>query len=65
MIRPPVDVLALPMGERALIAFREAVREVLESRAREGACVAIERNGEVVEIPAREALASFDSETNK
>jgi hypothetical protein len=65
MIKPPINVLELPMAERALIAFRVAVREVLEERAREGALVSIERDGQVVEIPAREALASFDSETSK
>ena len=65
MSKPTINVLELPMAERAHIAFRAAVREVLEERAREGASVSIERDGQVMEVPAREALASFDSETSK
>jgi predicted transcriptional regulator len=63
--KPPQSVLDLPMEERALIAFRVAVRKVLEERAREGASVSIMRDGKVVSVPAGELLESSESQTNK
>jgi hypothetical protein len=65
MIKPPLSILELPLEERALIAFQEAVREVLEERAREGASVSIWRDGKVVEVPAKELLENSERHTNK
>lgn len=63
--KPPQNVLDLPLAERALIAFQEAVREVLEERAREGASVSIMRDGKLVEVPARELLEKSESQSNE
>jgi predicted transcriptional regulator len=63
--KPPQNVLDLPMGERALMAFQVAVRKMLEERAREGASVSIMRDGEVVSVPARELLEKSESKSNE
>jgi hypothetical protein len=65
MIKPPLNILELPLEERALMAFQEAVREVHEERAREGASVSILRDGKVVEVPARELLENSKPESKK
>jgi hypothetical protein len=41
MKEQPQNIMELPMEERALVAFREAVRKMLEERAREEASVSI------------------------
>lgn len=61
MTKPPQCVSELPMSERALIALREAVRKVIEDRARRGLGVHIERAGRIVEVPAAELLEELAS----
>jgi hypothetical protein len=65
MIKQPLNILELPLEERALMAFQEAVRKMLEERAREGASVSIMRDGEVVSVPAKELLEKSESQTKK
>jgi hypothetical protein len=50
------EILALPLQQRAEIAFKEAVRKVIEQSARLGRPVHILRDGKVVAIPAEELL---------
>lgn len=54
MISPPLNVLELPILERAAMAMKEAVDEVIENRLREGLPVYIWRDGKVVAVPAEE-----------
>ena len=49
---PDKDIL----GDKALKALREAVREMIEERAREGRKVVIWRNGRVAKVPAKPLL---------
>lgn len=57
MISPPVNVLDLPMEERALMALKAAVEKVIEERVREGLPLYIWRDGKVVAVPAEELRA--------
>ena len=52
----PVEILALPIEERALIAFKVAVRKAAEEHAREGLPMYVWRDGKVVAVPAEELL---------
>lgn len=54
MISPPVNILDLPLEERALMALKEAVDEVIEDRIREGLPLYIWRDGKVVAVPPEE-----------
>ena len=54
MIKPPPNVLDLPMVERALMALEAAVEKVIDEHAREGLPLYIWRDGEVVAVPADE-----------
>ena len=54
MIKPPPNVLELPLHERALMALKAAVEEVIEEHAREGLPLYIWRDGKVVAVPAEE-----------
>ena len=54
MISPPMNILDLPLEERALMALKEAVDEVIENRVREGLPLYIWRDGKVVAVPAEE-----------
>lgn len=54
MISPPVNILDLPLEERALMALKEAVDEVIESRVRAELPLYIWRDGKVVAVPAEE-----------
>jgi hypothetical protein len=54
MIEPPPNVLELPLEERALMALKAAVEEVIEEHAREGLPLYIWRDGKVVAVPAEE-----------
>jgi hypothetical protein len=51
MISPPVNILDLPLEERALMALKEAVDEVIEDRIRLGLPLYIWRDGKVVAVP--------------
>lgn len=57
MISPPVNVLDLPMEERALMALKAAVEKVIEERVREGLPLYIWRDGKVVAVPPEELRA--------
>ncbi len=54
MIKPPPNVLDLPLEERALMALEAAVEKVIEEHAREGLPLYICRDGKVVAVPAEE-----------
>ena len=52
----PKSILRLPLEQRAEIAFREAVDEVIDEHARLGLPIYIGRGGKVVELSAEEVL---------
>jgi hypothetical protein len=54
MISPPVNILDLPLEERALMALKEAVDEVIADRVRQGLPLYIWRDGKVVAVPPEE-----------
>ena len=54
MNKPPRNVLELPLEERALMAVKAAVENVIEEHAREGLPLYIWRDGKVVAVPAEE-----------
>jgi hypothetical protein len=54
MIIPPPNVLELPLEERALMALKAAVENVIEEHAREGLPMYVWRDGKVVAVPAEE-----------
>jgi hypothetical protein len=54
MIKPPPDVFELPILERAALAMKAAIEEVIEEHAREGLPMYIWRDGRVVAVPAEE-----------
>jgi hypothetical protein len=54
MIKPPPNVLDLPMQQRALMALEAAVEEVIEEHIREGLPLYIWRDGKAVAVPAEQ-----------
>lgn len=62
----PPEILALPLQERAEIAFKEAIRKLIEESARQGRSLYIWRDGKVVAVPAEELLSESkkDSESS-
>ncbi len=54
MIKPPPNILELPLQERATIALKVAVKKVVEEHVREGLPLYIWRDGNVVAVPAEE-----------
>jgi hypothetical protein len=54
MISPPVNVMDLPLEERALMALKAAVAQVIEEHIREGLPLYIWRDGKVVAVPPEE-----------
>lgn len=54
MIKPPANVLELPLLERAALAMKAAVEDVIEEHIREGLPMYIWRDGRVVAVPAEE-----------
>jgi len=54
MIKPPPNVLELPLSERGLMALRAAAEKVIEEHAREGLPLYTLRDGQVVAVPAEE-----------
>jgi len=54
MIKPPANVLELPLLERATMALEAAIEKVIEEHAREGLPLYIWRDGKVVAVPAEE-----------
>ena len=61
-IKPP-DVFELPILERAALAMKAAIQEVIEEHAREGLPLYIWRDGKVVAVPAEELRASRNCES--
>jgi len=54
MIKPPPNVLDLPLQERATMALEAAVEKVIEEHIREGLPLYIWRDGKVVAVPTEE-----------
>jgi hypothetical protein len=54
MTKPPVNVLELPLEERAELALKAAVEKVIAAHAREGLPIYIWRGGMVVEMSVEE-----------
>ncbi|MFZ0855481.1 MAG: hypothetical protein WAN10_01360 [Candidatus Acidiferrales bacterium] len=50
MIKPPANVLALPLEERAEMALKAAVEKVVVEHARQGLRIYIWRDGRVAEL---------------
>lgn len=57
MTKPPANVLALPLEQRAEMALKAAVEEVIVEHARQGWPIYIWRDGRVVEVPPDELRA--------
>ena len=65
MIKPPLNVLDLPLEQRAEMALKAAVEKVILEHARSGRPIYIERNGEVVAVSSeelRELAARIESD---
>ena len=54
MIKPPPNVLELPLEVRAEMALKAAVEKLIVESARLGRPIYIGRNGEVVEVSGEE-----------
>jgi hypothetical protein len=59
MKKPPVNVLELPLIERAEMALKAAVERVMEEHAREGFPVYVLRDDEIIEISAEELRTRY------
>ena len=57
MTKPPPNVLELPLEQRAELAFKAAVEEVIVEHARQGQPIYIWREGKVVELSPEELRA--------
>jgi hypothetical protein len=60
MTKPPSDVLELPMEQRAVMAFKSAVEELIVEHARMGAPFYIWRNDKVIALPKEEREAEAE-----
>jgi hypothetical protein len=54
MISPPINVLDLPVEERALLAMQAAMERIIAEHAREGLPLYIWRDGQVVAVSPEE-----------
>ena len=54
MTKPPANVLELPLEERAEMAMKAAVENVILESAREGRPIHVWRDGAVVEVSVEE-----------
>ena len=54
MISPPMNILELPVLERAEMAMKAAMEKVIEEHIHEGLPLYIWRDGKVVAIPPEE-----------
>jgi hypothetical protein len=59
MKKPPVNVLELPLIERAEMALKAAVDRVMEEHAREGFPVYVLRDDKIIEISAEELRTRY------
>ena len=57
MTKPPANVLELPLEQRAEMALKAAVEEVIVEHARQGLPIYIWREGKVVELSPEELRA--------
>jgi len=57
MSKPPANVLELPMEQRAEMALKAAVEEIVIEHARTGAPFYIWRDGKVIAMPKEELAA--------
>ena len=57
MTKPPANVLELPLEQRAELAFKAAVEEVIVEHARQGLPIYIWCEGKVVELSPEELRA--------
>jgi hypothetical protein len=57
MTKLPPDIMQLPLSQRAEMAFKEAVKGVIEDHIRSGRPIHIWRDGKVVEVSAEELRA--------
>lgn len=57
MTKPPANILELPLEQRAEMAFKAAVEEVIVEHARQGLPIYIWREGKVVELSPEELRA--------
>ena len=57
MTKPPKNVLALPLEQRAEMALKAAVQKVIVEHARQGLPIYIWRDGKVVELSPEELRA--------
>lgn len=58
MIKPPKNVLDLPLLDRAEMAMKAALEKVIEEHSREGLPLYVWREGKVVAVQAAELLES-------
>jgi len=54
MIKPPANVLELPLEQRAEMAFKAAVEKVIIDHARRGLPMFIWRDGKIAELSPEE-----------
>ena len=54
MIKPPANVLELPLEQRAEMALKAAVEKVIVEHSRQGLPIYIWRDGKVVEMSLEE-----------
>ena len=57
MIKPPENVLDLPLEQRAEMALKAAIEKLIVEHARQGLPIYIWRNGRVVEVSQEELVA--------
>jgi len=65
MNKPPLDVLRLPIEQRAELAFKTAVAKAIDEHARLGLPIYIWRNKKVVKLSPRTVLGSSKSGRHK
>jgi hypothetical protein len=65
MSKPSKDILRLPLGKRAEIAFKVAVEKAIDEHVRLGFPVYISRNGKVVKLSPKEARNSPKAKQKK
>lgn len=65
MPKPPKEILDLPLGVRADMAIKEAVREALLDRAHLGLSSYIWRGGAVVELSPEDTLKELAAASHK
>jgi hypothetical protein len=65
MIKPPPNVLELPLSVRAMMAMEAAMEQVIEEHWREGLPLHIWRDGKVVAVPAEEFRKKSRSDYRK